>query len=94
MLEKLIPPSSSLLPQFDYYQLPFCKPNRVHDLPENLGEALAGEKARRPRPPRRSRPGSSLPAPRLLAATGSPRLSTVGAGAGAHLVFSGEDEGG
>lgn len=31
--------------QFDYYQLPFCKPDRIHDLPENLGEALAGEKA-------------------------------------------------
>jgi len=31
--------------QFDYYQLPFCKPPKVHDLPENLGEALAGDKA-------------------------------------------------
>ncbi len=31
--------------QFDYYQLPFCKPDLIHDLPENLGEALAGEKA-------------------------------------------------
>ncbi|EKX43113.1 hypothetical protein GUITHDRAFT_163927, partial [Guillardia theta CCMP2712] len=31
--------------QFDYYQLPFCQPRRVQDLPENLGEALAGEKA-------------------------------------------------
>ncbi|KAJ1483432.1 hypothetical protein T484DRAFT_1800338 [Baffinella frigidus] len=28
--------------QFDYYQLPFCQ---IVDLPENLGEALAGEKA-------------------------------------------------
>jgi hypothetical protein len=26
-------------------QLPFCKPAKVVDLPENLGEALAGEKA-------------------------------------------------
>merc|ERR1719199_1478092 len=31
--------------QFDYYQLPFCEPRKIHDLPENLGEALAGEKA-------------------------------------------------
>jgi len=31
--------------QFDYYQLPFCQPDKIHDLPENLGEALAGEKA-------------------------------------------------
>jgi hypothetical protein len=31
--------------QFDYYQLPFCKPQKIIDLPENLGEALAGEKA-------------------------------------------------
>ena len=31
--------------QFDYYQLPFCAPDHVVDLPENLGEALAGEKA-------------------------------------------------
>ncbi|KAJ1482342.1 hypothetical protein T484DRAFT_1804123 [Baffinella frigidus] len=29
--------------QFDYYQLPFCKPKKVHDLPENLGEAIAGK---------------------------------------------------
>ena len=38
------PPSQSQL-QFDYYQLPFCKPKKIIDLPENLGEALAGEKA-------------------------------------------------
>jgi len=31
--------------QFDYYQLPFCAPKKVQDLPENLGEALVGEKA-------------------------------------------------
>mmetsp|Transcript_16457 Transcript_16457/g.39314 ORF Transcript_16457/g.39314 Transcript_16457/m.39314 type:complete len:680 (-) Transcript_16457:192-2231(-) len=31
--------------QFDYYQLPFCEPGQIKDLPENLGEALAGEKA-------------------------------------------------
>ena len=31
--------------QFDYYQLPFCKPNHVVDVPENLGEALTGDKA-------------------------------------------------
>jgi hypothetical protein len=31
--------------QFDYYQLPFCKPSKIVDMPENLGEALAGEKA-------------------------------------------------
>ena len=31
--------------QFDYYQLPFCKPAKIIDMPENLGEALAGEKA-------------------------------------------------
>ncbi|EKX42627.1 hypothetical protein GUITHDRAFT_164061, partial [Guillardia theta CCMP2712] len=31
--------------QFDYYQLPFCKPKKIVDLPENLGEAVAGEKA-------------------------------------------------
>lgn len=31
--------------QFDYYQLPFCEPENIVDLPENLGEALAGEKA-------------------------------------------------
>lgn len=31
--------------QFDYYQLPFCKPKQVVDLPENLGEALTGERA-------------------------------------------------
>jgi len=31
--------------QFDYYQLPFCQPPKIVDLPENLGEALAGEKA-------------------------------------------------
>jgi hypothetical protein len=30
--------------QFDYYQLPFCKPRQVVDLPENLGEALMGER--------------------------------------------------
>lgn len=30
---------------FDFYQLPFCAPKKVEDLPENLGEALAGEKA-------------------------------------------------
>ena len=30
--------------QFDYYQLPFCKPKAVVDLPENLGEALTGER--------------------------------------------------
>lgn len=24
--------------QFDYYQLPFCEPRKIHDLPENLGE--------------------------------------------------------
>ena len=30
--------------QFDYYQLPFCKPKKVEDLPENLGEALSGER--------------------------------------------------
>jgi len=44
------PPSSQLVSsdtplQFDYYQLPFCRPELIHDLPENLGEALAGEKA-------------------------------------------------
>jgi transmembrane 9 superfamily protein 2/4 len=31
--------------QFDYYQLPFCKPEHVVDVPENLGEALTGDKA-------------------------------------------------
>eukprot|EP00292_Cryptomonas_paramecium_P004461 CAMPEP_0113676420 /NCGR_PEP_ID=MMETSP0038_2-20120614/8633_1 /TAXON_ID=2898 /ORGANISM="Cryptomonas paramecium" /LENGTH=661 /DNA_ID=CAMNT_0000593447 /DNA_START=3 /DNA_END=1988 /DNA_ORIENTATION=- /assembly_acc=CAM_ASM_000170 len=31
--------------QFDYYQLPFCAPDKILDIPENLGEALAGEKA-------------------------------------------------
>mmetsp|Transcript_26640 Transcript_26640/g.60809 ORF Transcript_26640/g.60809 Transcript_26640/m.60809 type:complete len:675 (-) Transcript_26640:2697-4721(-) len=31
--------------QFDYYQLPFCAPKRVRDIPENLGEALTGERA-------------------------------------------------
>ena len=30
--------------QFDYYQLPFCRPKEVKDLPENLGEALMGER--------------------------------------------------
>lgn len=30
--------------QFDYYQLPFCRPKQVVDLPENLGEALTGER--------------------------------------------------
>ena len=32
--------------QFDYYQLPFCRPKQVVDLPENLGEALTGERGR------------------------------------------------
>jgi len=31
--------------QFDFYQLPFCSPQKIQDLPENLGEALVGEKA-------------------------------------------------
>jgi len=26
--------------QFDYYQLPFCEPRKIHDLPENLGEVF------------------------------------------------------
>lgn len=32
-------PSHILMQQFDYYQLPFCSPKKIQDLPENLGEA-------------------------------------------------------
>eukprot|EP00292_Cryptomonas_paramecium_P033775 CAMPEP_0113685400 /NCGR_PEP_ID=MMETSP0038_2-20120614/14647_1 /TAXON_ID=2898 /ORGANISM="Cryptomonas paramecium" /LENGTH=627 /DNA_ID=CAMNT_0000605475 /DNA_START=29 /DNA_END=1912 /DNA_ORIENTATION=+ /assembly_acc=CAM_ASM_000170 len=42
-VQTLVSPETPL--QFDYYQLPFCQPDKIVDLPENLGEALAGEKA-------------------------------------------------
>eukprot|EP00285_Hemiselmis_virescens_P018271 CAMPEP_0173391940 /NCGR_PEP_ID=MMETSP1356-20130122/18667_1 /TAXON_ID=77927 ORGANISM="Hemiselmis virescens, Strain PCC157" /NCGR_SAMPLE_ID=MMETSP1356 /ASSEMBLY_ACC=CAM_ASM_000847 /LENGTH=674 /DNA_ID=CAMNT_0014349645 /DNA_START=96 /DNA_END=2120 /DNA_ORIENTATION=+ len=42
-VQTLVSPESQL--QFDFYQLPFCRPKHVRDLPENLGEALTGDKA-------------------------------------------------
>ena len=42
-VQTLVSPESEL--QFDYYQLPFCEPAQIVDVPENLGEALTGDKA-------------------------------------------------
>jgi transmembrane 9 superfamily member 2/4 len=42
-VQTLVSPESEL--QFDYYQLPFCQPTHIVDVPENLGEALTGDRA-------------------------------------------------